>query len=79
MKNKCPNCGAPIDAAENKCPYCDTKFDSDKKDVKVVDGNKSSNIDENMDGCLRAIVTLGLISLFTGGHRGPRPPRFPRH
>ena len=81
MKNKCPNCGAPIDIDKNVCPYCDSKFEEAKQPEKVeaIESKHEKSYDDEMDGCLRAIITLGLISFFTGGHHGPRPPRFPRH
>ena len=81
MKNKCQNCGAPIDVEKRVCPYCGSKYEKEVE-PKKVEGSKEKTVEKNaddMDGCLRTILTLGLISMFMGNHHGPRPPRFPRH
>lgn len=70
---KCSNCGAPISANKNQCEYCGTRYEiKQPQEQEVKQQIKDHPIShDNGEGCLRMLLTLGLISMFTRP-RGPR-------
>lgn len=71
---KCPNCGAPISTQKNQCEYCGTKYEIRKPQEREVCRQTNENeasLHNDGEGCLRMLLTLGMISLFTRP-RGPR-------
>ena len=73
-KYNCPNCGAPINMLDTKCQYCDTKFNQVSKQDEIEQEIKTK-VNQNFDheGCMKSLMTLGLIMLIRGS--GPRRRR----
>ena len=85
MENKCPNCGAPLNNENDKCNYCGSRvekqvFPQEQRNDSHSSHRTGSFNQDAHEGCLRAIVTLGIISFLSNLHNGlhHRPPRFPR-
>ena len=74
-KYNCPNCGAPINMLDEKCQYCDTKFSELKKQEEepIVKTKTQHHSNFDYEGCMKSLMTLGLIMFFRGG--GPRRRR----
>ena len=59
---------------DEKCQYCDTKFSELKKqEEKPIVANSRHHSDFDHVGCMKSLITLGLIMFIRGG--GPRRRR----
>ena len=72
-EGKCPNCGAPVDHDRDKCSYCESKYIFHKNNIQQSQQtNRSSsrpNLLEDNEGCLRAMLSIGLVLIFNSRHR----------